>query len=325
MVSLETLHINELYRIAKELGIKYIKKYKKFDLIDKIKEAENKNQSIDEVFPFDKDLFIGPRKARVKKVKCECGDYINPAFKRQHISLSNKHRKETENGGWLKIKAAFKSRISTWRKLFKEARDIENTMNANLDSGTLVIKNDLDIYKNLKVNLEMECCFENKENEICHKFQLKNVEINEGSNLNEFWNNQKVIFITRCDEFEGKGSGYRFKIINFLQININKHTPLNGSSYIGLPKWIKDKKACINVKNKDNKCFMWTILSALHKVEKDPQRVSHYKKYENELNFDGIEFPVKISDIEKFEKLNKISILVVGINEKNGAAKAASP
>ena len=34
------------------------------------------------------------------------------------------------------------------------------------------------------------------------------------------------------------------------------------------------------------------------------ERVSHYKKYENDLNFDGIKFPNKINDILRFEKQN---------------------
>jgi hypothetical protein len=37
----------------------------------------------------------------------------------------------------------------------------------------------------------------------------------------------------------------------FLTISIVEYKPLNGSSYIELPKWIQNKKAVINVKNND--------------------------------------------------------------------------
>ena len=40
-----------------------------------------------------------------------------------------------------------------------------------------------------------------------------------------------------------------------LVVNIYKFNPMRGSSYIDLPPFIKNKKACINVENKDDECF----------------------------------------------------------------------
>ncbi|CAG2253665.1 unnamed protein product [Mytilus edulis] len=67
-------------------------------------------------------------------------------------------------------------------------------------------------------------------------------------------------------------SVWTLKAIVKLQVNINKHRPLGGSQYIDLPAWIKAKKAVINVKNKDEECFKWAILSALHHDEVDPKQ-----------------------------------------------------
>ena len=141
MEGLENQNMLTLRAKARELKIKNINSFKKPKLIEKIIEAQNQrthenlNQTMNGVFSFDKDLFIGPRKARVKKVKCECGDYINPSYMRQHINNSKKHRKEidAQQSSWLKIESAYESRFSTWRKLLNEASDIENTMNDNLE------------------------------------------------------------------------------------------------------------------------------------------------------------------------------------------------
>jgi len=46
-----------------------------------------------------------------------------------------------------------------------------------------------------------------------------------------------------------------------MEINISKYKPLKGSSYIDLPKEIKDKKAIRNSKNDDNECFKWAVLA----------------------------------------------------------------
>ena len=48
-----------------------------------------------------------------------------------------------------------------------------------------------------------------------------------------------------------------------------------------------------------------------------PHRVGHYKCYEQELNASGIEFPMKVKNISKFEKQNStISINLFGYEEK---------
>ncbi|CAH3028212.1 unnamed protein product, partial [Porites evermanni] len=80
--------------------------------------------------------------------------------------------------------------------------------------------------------------------------------------------------------------------------------PYQGSSYIKLPDWIIAKKAIVNIRNKDNKCFIWSVLRYLHPREKNDCRFADLKKYENDLNTKGIAFPMKVKDINKFEKLN---------------------
>ena len=72
----------------------------------------------------------------------------------------------------------------------------------------------------------------------------------------------------------------------------------------GLPDWISNKKAIVNIENKDEKCFLWCVLRYLHPKERDEERLTDLKKYENSLNTKEITFPMKLSHISKFEKLN---------------------
>ena len=71
------------------------------------------------------------------------------------------------------------------------------------------------------------------------------------------------------------------------------------------------------MKNKDNKCFLWSVLRYLHPREKNASRINDLKEYENDLNFKGIEFPVKIKDMQKFENHNPYlpGINVFSIND----------
>ncbi|KAL4082439.1 hypothetical protein QTP88_029906 [Uroleucon formosanum] len=82
---------------------------------------------------------------------------------------------------------------------------------------------------------------------------------------------------------------------------------IKGSLYIPLPEQFQNKHAIINVKNKDDKCFLWAILFALHHVGKDGQRVTKYIPFENEFDNElkVIEFPVKTTDVPKFVKRTK--------------------
>ena len=58
------------------------------------------------------------------------------------------------------------------------------------------------------------------------------------------------------------GSGWVFVEIIDLTLHTSKWDPLNAGSYIDLPKALKDKKAIINMKNEDDKCFLWSVLRA---------------------------------------------------------------
>ncbi|XP_051173457.1 uncharacterized protein LOC127289520 [Leptopilina boulardi] len=128
--------------------------------------------------------------------------------------------------------------------------------------------------------------------------------------------NLKQPILRNVEEFHEKGSSWNLQSIVKLEINVNKYNPMRASSYISLPPKIRAKNACINVENeKDNKCFKWAILSALHDVS-HPKHVSSYIDIENELNFDGIEFPVALKSIPKFEMLNNISINVYGLTKR---------
>jgi hypothetical protein len=97
--------------------------------------------------------------------------------------------------------------------------------------------------------------------------------------------------------FQKEGSGWVLDEILHLDLSIAQYTPVKGSSYIPLPSKLKTKKAIINIKNSDNKCFMWSILAALHPASRDSERLNHYQQYKDKLDFTGIEFPVTVDKI----------------------------
>ena len=115
-------------------------------------------------------------------------------------------------------------------------------------------------------------------------------------------------------------------LLNLVSLNINvvRYNPLKASSYIDLPKSIKNKRACVNVQNNgDDKCFVWSILSAEKKIhwQDQPHRVEHYTPFENSLNMDGIPTPVPLTSIPRFERLNDRSVNVYILRWNNALKK----
>ena len=87
----------------------------------------------------------------------------------------------------------------------------------------------------------------------------------------------------KTQQYMKEGSGWPMNYIIELQVNTAQYKPLQAKSYIPTTAYIANKKAVINTQNKDNKCFLWSILAALHPVIDNPQRVSLVKKVKKYL------------------------------------------
>ena len=60
------------------------------------------------------------------------------------------------------------------------------------------------------------------------------------------------------------GSEFIFDSIDALSYDLNNISLSRGGSYIDSPKWLKNKKATINPKINDDKCFQYAITVALN-------------------------------------------------------------
>ena len=140
----------------------------------------------------------------------------------------------------------------------------------------------------------------------------------DGTDEDDIYIIMKEIILESMATFQSMGSGWRLHSIIKLELHTTRYNPLRGETWIPLPKELANKKAIINMQNKDNKCFLWCVLRALNPREKDPQRIDKkIKEKENTLNMDGIEYPVSLKDIDKFENQNPtISITVFGYERK---------
>ena len=120
--------------------------------------------------------------------------------------------------------------------------------------------------------------------------------------------------LNMIDKWVSEGSGWVIDRIDRYYLNVTLYKPLNGSSYIELPTELRSsKKGLINMKNKDEECFRWCHIRLLNPQTKYPERIKKEdKKMINELNYDGINFPLSQKHYNKVEKQNSIRINVFG-------------
>ena len=145
-------------------------------------------------------------------------------------------------------------------------------------------------------------------------FNSKAKTVTKASDIEHELSMSRQEILKTIEEWVSEGSGWAINHINSHYINITLYKPLNGSSYIELPTELRNpKKGLINIKNKDDECFRWCHIRHLNPQGKDPQRIKKDgKKMINELNYDGIEFPVSQKHYNKVEKQNSIRINVFG-------------
>ena len=186
-------------------------------------------------------------------------------------------------------------------------------------------KNMVEILRNnraTKVKLILYCDMIHRIKNIIREFAFhSDVEVNlEGTDEDDIYviMTERILEkIARLINGDGEGgTGWAFYAVIKLELHTVSYKPLRGKTWIPLPKKLADKKAIINMQNEDNKCFLWCVLRALNPKDNHSEIIDKkLKEKEITLNMEGIEYPVSLKDIDKFENQNPtISITVLGYN-----------
>ena len=140
-------------------------------------------------------------------------------------------------------------------------------------------------------------------------FNSQMTEFFEGSEINDLIQRMLAHIKTQVENPLMPESGFSLDKIMHLHINFHGLVLTRGSSYNQLPKWLKSKKAVINPQGEE--CLKWAVIAALHheEIKHHLERISLLKPYEKQYNWEGLEFPLSIKKIEKFEKNNSIKLV----------------
>ena len=113
---------------------------------------------------------------------------------------------------------------------------------------------------------------------------------------------QEILY--RIDNWINKGSGWTIESIEDQYMNVSIYSLLIGSTYIELHDKLKNSmKGLINIKNNDNKCFLWCHIRHLNLVKRHPERVTKVdKSMINDFNYEETKFPVSKKDYCRIER-----------------------
>ena len=255
-------------------------------------------------------------------------DYLTPSrLKKLSKQLEKKINKIAEEEEKLfkpiKEKSAFKGFAVQY--VINGSPDYDTT--TFLKAAKPFMINVMDKNRNIKVRLYLNCTMKRTDSDgltYIKKFAFHSVGvkiITEETDLNEIYEEMFKEIEEEVQKVEhAEGSGWVFVEVKNLTLHADIWAPIGGSSYIDLPKELKNKNAIINMKNEDNKCFLWCVLRALNPKDNHPERIDKdLKSKENTLNMKGIAYPVELKDIKRFEKQNpdiSISVLGYGKDEK---------
>ena len=189
-----------------------------------------------------------------------------------------------------------------------------------------VCKKEVEVMKSVKIqftlNVEFHIKRDEKEEKMNHYFNRMQPVILNQHNIDII----KPLLNQFIDEVKGeieawseRGSGWIMDEILEAYINVARYQPMRGGSYMPLPKKLQNKKAIINVQNRDDHCLRWALRAALFPAPRGAKvtRTSSYPT-EDGLNFTGIDFPTPVWQIGRLEKQNNnLAINVFGWENGN--------
>ena len=200
-------------------------------------------------------------------------------------------------------------------------KDIYMLKNANKEKYTNLIEQEILKLGSVKVSFGLKVNFEIERNgetqEMSHYFKEDQPHVFTRYDKEQIEQKYQEFMERIKGEIENwslQGSGWEIESIELAYVNVAKYQPLRRGTYLPLPSALANKKAIINVKNKDNECLKWALRAALFppKDGVHPERPSKYPKNDG-INYKGIDFPTPVKQIDKLEKQNpNLAINVFG-------------
>ena len=214
----------------------------------------------------------------------------------------------------VKNKAAFSGYARSYKIEIVDKKDAIVQLKASKISITELFKDLLIELKGFKYQITLSVLISQVKNSGEVKYSpvyfnsLTKTVIGDKFKLDQCFN--EIIY--RLENWISHGSCWIVEEIVSQYLNLSSYLPLSGSTYTKLPDELKHPmKGLINIKNNEDKCFLWCHVRHLNLNGVKLCRITKkYRVIAEGLNYSGFDFPVFKKDYGKIEILNKICINV---------------
>ena len=212
---------------------------------------------------------------------------------------------------------AFNGAYRSYRVNGRPRMDVETFFNFIRGELISLITRELTDLNSARVQMTKWIRFIKDDDRVELAFNSRMTNVHRGSNLDQIADEMIAHMKTQIENPALLNSRFRFDAVLFLKVNFHQLNLTRGSSYLPLPDWIVNKKAIINPQNDDEECFKWAVIAAENVGMKDPQRVSNLRKFIDNYDWSGSEFPVSVKDIGVYGIKNGISINVLVVEGRD--------
>lgn len=188
-------------------------------------------------------------------------------------------------------------------------KDLPQFLEALLPTVKEILQTELQDSNTMKINMVLLALYNHPDGELQEfNFKTSSKTLNSGDlhSADEFLKKEFGKMLMEESEQQGKNSGWSLQepVSLILKISKFRYNKPSGSSYITLPKKLEKKNALVNVQNRDQACFKYSMLVKHHPNPSLIMPEAAFNDINSPYNFDGLTFPLDIRDIPKFEKLN---------------------
>lgn len=275
----------------------------------------------------------------IKKRHCDACDVdVDEKFFTSH-ERSDKHveksLKQLDKECFI-YQSALKNRLIIYR-MPNISDDDETGMNIKklVDSQKHCIRRVLELELKRKINIKFRLSVtgiytQNNQQDDEENFERSRKHFNSvyrhlcnSDDIDDFVNDAAEECKTESEEFQDMLSGWSLIKLIYTQLELAKISFTGGGSYLELPKFINDK-AILNIQNfLDQKCFLYTVIAGYF-YDQIPNGKRHlpdtYKRYLKFFNTSDISYPIMLSEIKLFERINadkEISFNIFTIQNKD--------
>ena len=152
-----------------------------------------------------------------------------------------------------------------------EGFDAESFLNDVRENMARVLRNN----RRTKVKLILKCNMHFLRTDEIKPYAFHSgIEVNlDGTDEKELYDTMAERILENIAKFFIETSDVRFHSVTKFELHTVSYNLLRGETWVPLPKELADKKDIINMQNKDNKCFLWSVLRALNQKDNHLERV----------------------------------------------------